>query len=280
MKQAQKAGLSIQYANLPDGTSSRHELCPFCKGGSSGEKSFKVYRYGAKLTGKCFRAGCGAGVLISNNSQEELQTDAHVRKRPKLTIMPLPYQAYDILYKLVGLTKEQLDREQVGFDPNSNRIVYSSFNDAGDVMAYQARKYSELGDDGKKQKVITYPMVDKLGWAYPRNRHENSDLFLVEDMPSAIRLSEYVPTAALLGTYIDREEAARHAKMGIRRLYIALDEDATNKAYHYAEKLSTLFYTVTVIKLDKDIKNCSNTEIEGILNEQAKQAFIGAATRS
>ena len=79
---------------------------------------------------------------------------------------------------------------------------------------------------------------------------------------SAVKLSKYMPTVALLGTSLSPEGAQEIASMKPKHVTIALDEDASNTAYRLRRFYALMWPACDVIKLKKDVKDMSYHQIE------------------
>ena len=86
--------------------------------------------------------------------------------------------------------------------------------------------------------------------------------FVVEDIPSAISISDWVTGYALLGTSLRDEHIQDLTKF--RRVVVALDKDATDKALTYMRALNSLVPT-GILMLQKDLKSLGDNERERII---------------
>ena len=97
--------------------------------------------------------------------------------------------------------------------------------------------------------------------------HPHAPTIVVEDIPSALRASQYINSVALLGTGIGQvraEEIAEHARNGV---IMALDQDATGLSFRWARKWGLLWGDVTVLPLKQDLKDMNEQELKELLNE-------------
>jgi len=84
---------------------------------------------------------------------------------------------------------------------------------------------------------------------------------LVEDQISAIRLAqEGVDSISLMGTHLP-EESAAYIRQITGSLIICLDKDATLVAYEHRKTYSLMFNRLTVLPLQRDIKDMTNEEL-------------------
>lgn len=97
-----------------------------------------------------------------------------------------------------------------------------------------------------------------------RKRGAYDKVLLVEDAVSACAASHVMDTIALLGTTLRDSYLTEVLKYD--KIYIALDEDASDKALKIQDTLN-LVKDTKVVLLKKDIKYLGLNEIEELLNE-------------
>jgi len=84
-------------------------------------------------------------------------------------------------------------------------------------------------------------------------------LMIVEDIPSAISISDWVTGYALLGTSLREEHINLASKYS--KVVVALDRDATDKALTMMRTLNNIVPT-GILMLDKDLKTLGDEERE------------------
>jgi hypothetical protein len=92
----------------------------------------------------------------------------------------------------------------------------------------------------------------------------------VEDIPSAIKTVPFANgavAAALLGTTIT-DSSSHGLSKNFRKVDIALDADATEKAIGYKKKYGLMFDEFNVIKLERDIKDMAPDAIKELLSRE------------
>jgi len=103
-----------------------------------------------------------------------------------------------------------------------------------------------------------------MSW-YPFNFVKSNlklPLIVVEDQFSAIKACLYMNSVALLGTNLSALKVNELLKSGYSHIVIALDKDATGKAVDMLLMYKDLFPKLTILVLTKDIKDCSDKELE------------------
>jgi len=126
------------------------------------------------------------------------------------------------------------------------RHIYPIYGPLGEQRGHVARSYIP----GTTRKSLLRPYVDApepmQSWYFtPSSRAgalQSPAICIVEDQVSAIRMSHYLPTVALLGTSVSRtgqDEIERVADtVGAERICVILDQDAQMQAIDLAHKFS------------------------------------------
>ena len=88
---------------------------------------------------------------------------------------------------------------------------------------------------------------------------------LVEDQISAIKLSPYYDSAALLSTNLSMAKVKEIRERKYERVYLCLDNDATAEAVRLAVSLRYKLPGLQIIGLEKDIKDYNEEEMDSFL---------------
>ena len=97
---------------------------------------------------------------------------------------------------------------------------------------------------------------------YPFICGKTDNVFLVEDCPSACSVSGLTTGLALMGTSL-LDEHIEIVKQ-FKKVYVALDKDATSKAILMLKKLRNYVPTILIV-LNKDLKDMNKGERDGII---------------
>jgi hypothetical protein len=241
-----------------DGVSSL--VCPFCDGGPHREKSFAVKRFPDVLFYQCFRATCVEKGIIPTSLCEFT-----IRRKPKKimeyygTSSPLTDEDKAYIEDLWGILPEELSSQGFTKDDDSGDLVMPLFTiegyDAGCILRRM---------DGRKPKTLTFWQQDVPTIHFPRRASLTRSVVLVEDIPSAIRASKYLSSAALLGTHMS-EDVVVLLKKHFDTVYLALDNDALKKAFLLLDKYKLSFGNFFVLPLSNDIKNMKEEAVQELL---------------
>ena len=88
--------------------------------------------------------------------------------------------------------------------------------------------------------------------------HEHNEAVIVEDCASACAVSNILTGVAILGTSL--KQSHKQSLKSYDKLYIALDRDATTKAFDIANELRSEGFKNVKIKALKDDLKYFNTE--------------------
>lgn len=248
--------------DLPLGSSTNAISCPWC-----GEnKSFSVTKtVRGDILYLCHRARCSEAGYIRERGGVGPSTPAGRQFAARVFSYPTERVAGDRLSVLVdryGLTP--LEVQWAGW-------LYTSVGDAlvmPVLSPYRAHRgtVTKTFDSTIVPKNLTYKEVDDvwMGWYI---RHGNppqdseglySKIVVVEDPISALKASRTCPAVSIFGTHINLgmvEEILTQSP----NVIFCLDQDASSKAYRYAEQFA-VYGNFRTVPLSKDIKNMNEVE--------------------
>lgn len=249
---------------LEPGDRTDHYMCPVCSGGDSGEKTFVVWKNSEEFGWVCYRNSCGTygrkplsgHVVFSRKKEKQRGT-----MRPFDGLITfLTKQQEHFLYKKIGFKKIHQAISRVGFCPDSKRFAFPINDPLGERRGVMLRSY----DPAAHAKAVNRMDNDEpsMSW-YIRHGYNNEPLFIVEDIPSAVRLSVYVNSVALCGTGLYPSYLEEILQVTDSVVFL-LDNDASEKAIAYAKTNKLLFENSAVHLLAKDIKNMTEPEVADI----------------
>lgn len=255
---------------------SEHMLCPVCNGGSSSERTFIITRVDTGLLYTCHRASCPTKGFVSSIGSDLVKG----YKRPKANkpkakpykreTVAIPDGVSEWLWHQFYITQEVQHQEGWKWNDETQRVVLPIRDVRRAELGHNARYWRELdavelGDVGPKS--ITYwNRLDCVKYHMPFRSSRGGTLTLVEDQPSAVRLSQDTDTLALLGTHVTAELAREIQTMGYSRIVLALDNDATLKALKIKQQIGLFYRQFDVIPLEgPDIKDMTVDEYNRFL---------------
>lgn len=249
----------------------RRDVCPVCKGGTSGEKSF-VYSRDDRGVGHyiCFRATCSIrGTIYSTPEHGSVE---RVKRRK-----------YEMNRDLVTLSSDQtyFFREKFDINPGSD-ILYAPqtgmfmhriCGPMGQHRGWQGRDYLKLSSI----RALGYPNTDDpwQAWYSPSHAEEqipvpNGTLaIVVEDCLSARKVSDSgFDSVALLGTNLNYDKVYEIADC-CRNVILALDRGTLPLMIKHRQLYGSLFDTIKIWSLDQDLKYVSRKRIrEGVFDDR------------
>jgi len=251
-----KSEVKLYGAELSLGESIR-EICPLCGGGTSSEKSLVITRDDSGgLVYVCHRASCGSKgstIYKGGSGLPSLKPEKKVRKTFDGVTVPLSDSLRERLFNMWGVTDAE---------------YWYWTKDYGGRLAMSIRspKYTHRGwvlrdiQGRSALKALMYLDEDEESLSWYKT-HADKGTVLVEDIPSAVRASEYVNSVALLGTGVGLNKASEIAEYAPRPLIVALDQDATVTSFRLAQRYAALWGDVRIQMLQKDIKDMEEKDV-------------------
>lgn len=247
----------VQSLGLSSGESKRMD-CPEC----GRKNTFSVSNDKGQYLWNCFHADCAVKgrtdrritrdnsdnilSILSKNTQEKTTPCPEVPfEKPKSWSRIIPPRGLDY----VNLVNTSGRYDDIYYDVVRERLVYPVYDTLGLLRDGVGRTMT-----GQRPKWYRYGNYDggfRIG---------TSDIaVIVEDVPSAISISEWVSGYALLGTSLRERHITELSTY--RRVVVALDKDATDKALTIMRALNSILPTGILI-LDKDLKTLGDEERE------------------
>lgn len=270
-----KQGVRLLGENLAVGESTHPTVCPTCRGGRTHERSFSVTRQAEGLLWNCYRASCGEKGFLPT------ATTLVPADRPK----EKPLRPYYHAVRQLDQADEDYFYERFGLVHTHNRIFTSDFDeyvlpvfgpDGVLTKGYTVRQPTWSGAPESPRKGrsgvpkarvfphATGPMQSFYG--PPMGSVDDGTLVVVEDQISAMAVAEAGHNAvALLGTIVNNDKVREWSLLKPKQVLIALDKDATDKAFAIARKWGLAFPETRVVMLERDLKDEDPHDIPFIL---------------
>lgn len=249
----------ILGSKLSEGESLR-VICPICRGGTSAERSLSITRREG-LVWHCFRSKCG--VKGTTDSGTFRATNSIAKERPTWEgeTHDLPDQVRDRIFEAWGILSPDSWWWTTDY---GGRVAMRVQGPRGAGRGWVLRKLTQGGT-----KVLTFTVADEpsLSWYIT---HAFGPTYVVEDIPSAVRVSKYANAVALLGTRLTFSRVSELAEYSTPPVIIALDQDATELAFQHALKFALILNTPKVLPLEKDFKDMTEEELIGIIQNERK----------
>lgn len=241
----------VQELGLSQGESKRFD-CPSC----GHKKTFSVTNQNGTFMWNCFHAECTVKGrtdlrITRDNALDTLSKTTQQNSRdvpfekPKSWSRMIPSRGLDY----VNLVNTSGRYDDIYFDVVRDRLVYPIYDSLGILVDGVGRTMT-----GQRPKWYRY------GNYHGGFRIGTSDTaVVVEDVPSAVSISEWVSGYALLGTSLRERHITELSTY--KRVVVALDKDATDKALTMTRALNSILPT-GILMLDKDLKTLGDDERE------------------
>ncbi len=254
----------IKQLEIPSNTRVRMD-CPFCLN----KNTFYINTEDFKINWGCYHASCKIGGNTERQLSPEdvtnfLELSSSVKtdeRQQKSWTIPRHFTNIQSSQKCFSYVKENNcypayieGLASIYFDPRKDRAVFIVKN-KGEPVSAVGRSLN--------------PVIMPKWFNYNKNNipfscGTDDTAVVVEDCASACAVSSIHTGIALLGTAL-KEEYAIYLAKNFKKVIIALDRDATKKAFDLSKGLRYLIDTEVKV-LDEDLKYLENTKIKELFN--------------
>lgn len=273
-KQYDTDEIVFSYSHLAEGVTQAGEICPACKGGTSGEGSLSITRRGGLLLYNCHRASCPfhGAVTLTGRSGSTASGQGAVSKasRSYVPTYEINQATLKFLATKYGVTTENLKAAGLRWSGDGDgyltrRVCFPIYDPDSKQRGTSYRSY----EDGVAAKAVIELKEgdDVVCQSWYRWKLTSDVLVIVEDQMSAIKLAPHVHSLALLGTHISDAKAEEIAKLKYKKVILSLDNDATGEAIKLVLKFRNKIKNLFVHGLGKDIKNMNEEELNEYLSQ-------------
>jgi len=235
--------------------------CPFC----NHTNTLTIKKSEGKVMWYCFHASCNA----KGNIKKEMSIK-DVEKSLVLSSNADIKKTFFVPENFVSVYNTEKCVEYM----KKNHCMVAYMNGLVDIK-YDVRQHRAVFLIKKDQEVVgavgrglnseVYPKWFMYGdKSYPFMCGKHDTAIIVEDCASACAVSDFYCGVALMGTSLP-ESYIPVLKKHFKKVIIALDRDATTKAFDISNQLR--YYMDTQVKiLEEDLKYFGSNQIEGVLN--------------
>jgi hypothetical protein len=201
---------------------------------------------------------------------------AYTEDTPKQAGLPLPDDAsHDFPEHVVawvakyGITIEELIRHNCFYSASWDQLIYTWKDGEGRVVLWQGRNFRPTA----KAKCFTQGTPDDVLPLYGSGLSEPgmpsyrvSQLVIVEDPVSAMKLSRYGLSMPALGSDLSPNKLARIARLpGLERVVVWLDGNMYHKAQRMAQRFLMLGVSASAIYTPEDPKACTDEVMQEMI---------------
>lgn len=260
-----KTEVLAEAAGLAPGQSVSSLVCPKCGGGRSKEASFGVTRVESGVLYNCHRDSCGFRGFIPTapwaSEYNEVKPKKKIKPYSKSTAALGP-EVLEFLNNRFELNEEVISKAGWRLGLDDGRVIMPVRNRRGYDIGVTARSY----DPKITKKSIAYPNGNDEPWMAWYNFRGGKTVVLVEDQVSAVKIAQFAPSVALLGTGLNDEKVVELAS-SFANVILWLDADAIATAFSHQKKYKLMFGNFYVFSGSKtDPKDTSIEVIKSILS--------------
>ena len=258
---------------IRDGESLNGQICPWCEGGDSKEKSLSVTLNTGSILYNCHRASCGhrGAIPLTAGEMREINREATPKKKAKQPeeLLALGDMTKRLLMEKYELGDIHLKMMGASWDPLSSRLYLPLINwNRTGMIGYALRSLS--GASPKSIIRLTEPDQPCLAFYGPSTT--KGVVFIVEDQFSASKISRYGTGVALMGTAMNPSKAMLIKKnLDPRLVVLALDKDAVDKAVQHWTRYRAVFPNTRVMALERDIKDTKYADLDELVRRVTKE---------
>ncbi len=198
------------------------------------------------------------GSIEEKQAQEQIYNSVSL---PYDFTTEIPYKGVIWLDKY-NISEQLIIKYNLGYSKILDRLILPVYNDAKEVIFWQGRNLGIIDKYNPKYKNCRIPgKTVYLDTAIIDNSYTNlTEIIIVEDILSAMKIGEYRRTIALLGSYIS--DSTLDTLKEFSYIKIWLDADKYLTAVKYATRIrQVLNKIVTVIYSIKDPKEYSESAL-------------------
>jgi hypothetical protein len=206
----------------------------------------------------CYRASCeerganGGGRLVRTRETPRQQTIKPYTR----SLERCDDASEEFLLDAIGWEEDHVEMARPLWAADDLRYAFPIYGPTGIRRGYVLRSYAEHATT----KALTYMESAEPHMSWYRHNGPTSDVVVVEDIPSAVRVARYANALALCGTGCGPDYANEIAAH-VQNVTWALDADATSLAIKLHRKHSLLFYGSRVMPLPCDVKDMDEADV-------------------
>lgn len=244
----------------------RQERCPACakQGKDRGANNLAVYSDGHEYCFSCghYVSGSGISRLKSRVSQEPVTK--HEVVLPSDSDVCYPTRALEWVGHY-DLTRNDLLNNNVLWSETNQRLIFPVYGDNG-LIAYQGRYFGQPAPEGSKPFPKWWGVGD-LSNTFHILGKSSTQLVLVEDVVSAIKLSKFTMAMPLFGSHvgITRFKRLRSLLVPSTEVCLYLDPDKRKESVVEARRGQLVGLNMRVIYSERDPKEESYARLKILL---------------
>ena len=235
--------------------------CPLC----GKPNTFSVTDNGFERLWNCFHADChtkgATGISLTKDNSKQ----AFVKRQTKKKVKKVDFVIPDTFVSLSrNINAENYVKEVQSYDAYLDGLADIRYDFQRDRVVYLVKDGDKVIDATGRSLTNSKPKWLRYGTSkMPFVCGLTDNLFVVEDCPSACSISNIVTGMALMGTSL--LDSHIQVIQNYKKIFVALDRDATRKAVDIVRHLSNYVPTKLVV-LKKDLKNMEREERDDFID--------------
>lgn len=235
--------------------------CPLC----GKPNTFSVTDNGFERLWNCFHADChtkgGTGISLTKDNSKQ----AFVKRQVKEEVTKVDFVIPDTFVSLSrNINAENYVKQVQSYDAYLDGMADIRYDFQRDRVVYLVKDGDKVIDATGRSLTNSKPKWLRYGTSkMPFVCGLTDNLFVVEDCPSACSISNIVTGMALMGTSL--LDSHIQVIQNYKKIFVALDRDATRKAVDIVRHLSNYVPTKLVV-LKKDLKNMEREERDDFID--------------
>ena len=235
--------------------------CPLC----GKPNTFSVSDNGFERLWYCFHADCNTKGGTGINLTRDNSSQAFVKKQDKEESAIIDFVIPDTFVSLSrNINAENYVKQVHSYSAYLDGLADIRYDFQKDRVVYLVKDGDKVIDATGRSLTNSKPKWLRYGTSrQPFVCGIADNLFVVEDCPSACSISNIVTGMALMGTSL--LDSHIQVTQNYKKIFVALDKDATRKAVDIVRHLSNYVPTKLVV-LKKDLKNMEKEERDDFIN--------------
>ena len=235
--------------------------CPLC----GKPNTFSVTDNGFERLWNCFHADChtkgATGISLTKDNSKQ----AFVKRQVKEEVTKVDFVIPDTFVSLSrNINAENYVKQVQSYDAYLDGMADIRYDFQRDRVVYLVKDDDKVIDATGRSLTNSKPKWLRYGTSkMPFVCGLTDNLFVVEDCPSACSVSNIVTGMALMGTSL--LDSHIQVIQNYKKIFVALDRDATRKAVDIVRHLSNYVPTKLVV-LKKDLKNMEREERDDFID--------------
>ena len=235
--------------------------CPLC----GKPNTFSVSDNGFERLWYCFHADChtkgGTGISLTKDNSSQ----AFVKRQTKQEETKVDFVIPDTFVSLSrNINAENYAKQVHSYDAYLSGLADIRYDFQRDRVVYLVKDGDKVVDATGRSLTNSKPKWLRYGNSKRPFICGRSDIaILVEDCPSACSLAVLCEGIALMGTSLLDEHIEIVRKY--KKIFVALDKDATSKAFMMVRRLHNYVPTKLII-LQEDLKNMEKEKRDELIN--------------